>query len=80
MPNASETSSFVSFKGGLTVPTEPLRLALDLEARGLRLRLDGDVLVVGPKHLLRDDDRAAIRMWSTDLKAVVGYAWAVGGQ
>jgi hypothetical protein len=58
---------------GLTVPLDALRLALDLENRGLHFTLDGDGILVGPRDRLTDDDRDAIRRWRTHLRALVGY-------
>jgi hypothetical protein len=47
---------------------------LDLEDRGLTLTIDdGDVLVVGPRNRLTDDDRALIRRWKRHLLAIVTY-------
>jgi hypothetical protein len=37
-------------------------LLVDLRARGLRLRVDGETLLVSPRRLLTDADRAALRM------------------
>ncbi|MGE3513229.1 MAG: hypothetical protein AB7N65_30585 [Vicinamibacterales bacterium] len=67
-------SSFVTLRGGLTLPVTPVRLALDLEARGLHLGVDGEALTVGPKELLTDVDRGAIRQWREHLKAIAAYA------
>ena len=47
---------------------------LDLFGRGLRLRVDADGwLIVSPGELLTDDDRAAIRQYRDELKAIVNY-------
>jgi len=67
-------SNFVTLRGGLTLPVAAIRLALDLEDRGLTLTIDdGDVLVVGPRNRLTDDDRALIRRWKRHLLAIVTY-------
>lgn len=59
---------------GLTLPLAAVRLALDLEHRGLHLaREDNDVLVVGPRERLTDEDRALIRRWKPHLLAIVTY-------
>ena len=67
-------SDFVTLRGGLTLPVAAIRLALDLENRGLTMTIDaGDVLVVGPRERLTDDDRALIRRWKRHLLAIVTY-------
>ena len=57
----SASEPFVSLLGGLTLPLAPVLLALDLEQRGLSLTFeDNDVLIVGPRERLTNDDRTAI--------------------
>jgi len=58
---------------GLILPLAPLLLALDLEHRGCRMELDGDILVIGPRTLLTDRDREQIRRWKLHLMAIVTY-------
>lgn len=73
-------SDFVTLRGGLTLPVDAIRLALDLEHRGLTLTIDdGDVLVVGPRERLTDEDRALIRRWKRHLLTIVTYADACQG-
>jgi hypothetical protein len=65
---------YVTLKGGLTLPVEPLELALRLEAEGFNLRLNGDgELVVEPAERLTDADRAAVARWRRHLVAIVQY-------
>lgn len=67
-------SNYVVLKGGLIVPMTAVLLALDLETAGCHLRIDeDDALVVSPRELLSDIDRAQIRLWRTHLKAIVSY-------
>lgn len=67
-------SDFVVLRGGLSLPLAAVRLALDLEARGLHMRReDGDVLIVGPRELLTAEDRAGLRQWKPQLLAIVTY-------
>jgi hypothetical protein len=67
-------TAFVVLKGGVTVPLDALRFAWALENRGARLAVDGeDLIVEGPRGLLTDEDRAAIRRWRRDLKAIASY-------
>jgi hypothetical protein len=67
-------SDFVTLRGGLTLPLGAVQLALDLEQRGLHLRReDGDVLFVGPRERLTDDDRAGLRRWKRHLLAILEY-------
>lgn len=58
---------------GLIVPIEPHQLLNELEARGLRFRVDGDELVVVPCGRLTDVDRDAIRRWKWHLLALVEF-------
>jgi hypothetical protein len=64
-------SDFVVLRSGLIVAAPAVRLALDLESRGLTLGLDGESLTVGPKHRISDEDRQAIRTWRWHLRAIV---------
>jgi hypothetical protein len=61
----------VVLRSGLSVPVDVLRLLWELETRGLSVRIDGDGLTVGPRRLLTDEDRSAIREHRDELKALV---------
>lgn len=67
------SSSFVTLPDGLTLPLTPLRLAWDLESRGLHLSHAGDILNVGPSDRLTETDRLLIRQWKSDLLAIVAF-------
>jgi len=55
----STPDGFVTMRDGSVLPVPVLRRLWDLEARGLRFRLDdGDDVVVSPGRLLDDSDRA----------------------
>ena len=69
----SASDAFVQLKGGLITPVAAIKLALNLEARGCQMEREGDDLIVGPRTLITDDDRAAIRMWKTHLLAILAY-------
>jgi hypothetical protein len=56
---------------GVVAPIEALELLWSLEARGLYVTLEGDVLAVGPRHQITDADREAIRQYREHLQAVV---------
>jgi hypothetical protein len=65
---------FVTLKGGLTIPVPALRLALDLEARGIPLATDADCQFVVPKdERLTADDLVNIQRWRAHLSAIVDY-------
>jgi hypothetical protein len=64
---------YVSLRGGLTIPLEPLLLALDLEARGFRLMPDGDSIVVAPFSQLTEDDQRQLRRWKLHVLALLEY-------
>ena len=70
-PVSNPVASFVVLKGGLTVPLEALQVAWSLEDRGATFDVEGSELVVdGPRSLLTDQDRTAIRRWREHLKAI----------
>ena len=65
----------VELCGGLVVPVAALEFVLALEQRGLRIRLCGDTdVLIGPPHLLTDQDRAEVRRWKPQVRALVAYA------
>lgn len=64
------TNRFVTLRGGHVVPAPVFMLAMDLEARGLWLRCaDGSAIEIGPRHLVTDADRAAVRQHCAELRA-----------
>jgi hypothetical protein len=66
--------TFITLKGGLVVPRQALELALDLEQRGYRQRVDVDGLYqVEPLDTLTRADRTAILRWRLHLAAIVAY-------
>ena len=73
MSGCEFVSEFVTLRGGLIVPLPAVQLALNLEARGLHLRPDGDALLIGPRELLTDEDREAVRHWKPHLLALLAY-------
>ena len=71
---ASLTNAFVYLRGGLTVPTAALQLALDLEERGIPLATDTDhQFIVPDDSRLTAADLAAIARWRHHLGAIVEY-------
>ena len=65
---------FVTLKGGVTIPVPALRLALDLEARGIPLATDADHQFVVPKDgRLTAEDLVNIQRWRAHLGAIVDY-------
>lgn len=73
MPHASESDQFIHFKGGLVLPMPAVMLALDLEARGCRMRTEGADLLVTPHTLLTDEDVRALKRWKHHIMALVSY-------
>ena len=74
MANSDGAAKYVVLRGGLTLPVEPILLALELEERGFTLtRMDDNVLSVQPHQRLTPDDRGRIRQWKHHLLAVVDY-------
>lgn len=68
------TERFISLRGGLVVPVEPLMLALDLEARGFAMQPDGDDLIVEPFSQLTEEDCRQLRRWKRHVIALLAYA------
>src|SRR5688500_297863 len=72
--NSSEGNQYVTLKGGLALPLESIRLALELEERGFHLSREGiDTLVVRPHEQLTAHDCTRIRRWKWHLLALVDY-------
>jgi hypothetical protein len=67
-------SDFVVLRSGLTLPLPAVRLALDLENRGLRLQVEGAGLTVSPRDRITDEDRTQIRLWKHHLIAIIAAA------
>jgi hypothetical protein len=65
------------FADGFAIPLEPLKLALDLEARGCSLERIGDDLLVRPRSLLTDEDRDGLRRWKSHVLAIVERCEAI---
>lgn len=63
---------FIILRGGLCIPRPALEIALDLEARGIRLQADGDELLV-PKGVLTVDERQVLRRWKQHVIALLNY-------
>ena len=63
----------VLLKGGLALRVEPLRLLVELEERGFRLRRDGDDILITPASKLTDADRCALRRWKAHVLAIIDY-------
>jgi hypothetical protein len=72
-------SELVTLRNGFAVPLAVLRLAWDLEGRGCSVTVEpGDVLRVGPRALLTDRDREAIKTWKPALIELTKYVDVIG--
>jgi hypothetical protein len=65
--------SFVTLKGGLTVPFEALAFAWELETRGFQMRVVNHELEVEPHAALSDGDRTSLTRWRQHVAALVQY-------
>ena len=63
----------VVLKGGVSVLENAWRLAINLEARGVRIHADGDELVVSPATLLTEDDCDRIQNLKSELLRIARY-------
>lgn len=75
---ASNSRRYVSLRGGLVLPEEALRLALDLERRGWALTAtDYGTIKLDPAdpeaQPLTDDDLDNLRRWKMHLLAIAVY-------
>lgn len=66
-------SEIVTLRGGVAVPVAALRLALDLEGRGITLRVEEDALIIRPRQLLTEADIALLKQHRNDLKRIAAY-------
>lgn len=57
----------------LTLPVEPIQLAIDLERRGFRQWIAHGAYQIEPTAGLSETDRARITRWRLHLAAIVGY-------
>jgi hypothetical protein len=65
---------FVPLKGGLTLPLDVIKLALDLEAREIPLHIDADHQFIAPADpRLTPLDQAGIARWHRHLAALIEY-------
>ena len=54
-------SDYVTLRDGRVIPVPVLARLWKLEERGVKFRLDGDGVLVGPRRLVDADDLAFIR-------------------
>lgn len=73
MPTTPTSSETVTLAPGLVVRLDALTLLWDLEARHCTIRLNGEQLLIGPRTILTDDDRAAIRQHKPELVHLVQF-------
>lgn len=66
----------VTLRDGPTLPLDVILFALDLEARGITLHVDGDSLWASPERLITLDDAARIGDCQEELVAIVKYCEA----
>ncbi len=70
---ALEQPPVVLLHGGVQVYLAAWLFAIDLEARGITLSLDGETLIARPRSLLSRDDVNRLRTYRHDLKRIVAY-------
>jgi hypothetical protein len=70
---AMSDSDLVTLGGGSAVPLPAVRVLWTLEDRGLHVRLEGDDIIVRPRRLLKDEDRAEIRRLNPHLVTLIAY-------
>jgi hypothetical protein len=67
--------NLVVLRNGLAVPIDAVNLLLNLERRGLNIRVDpaDDAVLVGPQRHLTEQDKANIRQHRDALRDLVSY-------
>ena len=70
-------SETVMLVPGLVVSLDALRLLWALEDRGCTVQADGGNLLVGPRHLLTEAERARVRQHKPELLALVQHVEAI---
>ena len=69
--HASE--EIVLLRGGLCVPLSALRLAIDLECRGVSMRIDGDDLVLSPAAEITPAEAHLLQKHLAAVKDILRY-------
>ncbi|MDQ3349968.1 MAG: hypothetical protein M3545_18635 [Acidobacteriota bacterium] len=74
MPTTT-AADLVVLKGGLVVPVVAVTLLLDLERRGLSIRVDAadGAIVCRPGRLLTAEDKGAIAAYRDQLRGLIRY-------
>jgi hypothetical protein len=67
------TVEIITLRQGVCVPLAAILLALNLEERGVTVRLEAGVLLVSPRRLLTPLDLDAIRTHKDALKVLAAY-------
>jgi len=67
------TSELITLRGGFQIPLPALQLAWDLEARGIVLLIDGDVLVARPGSGVSHEEATELRRYRSELIRLVEY-------
>lgn len=55
----------------LATRLQVLSIVWGFQGRGLRLKVDGDLIVACPRNLLRPEDYAVVRRWQMEIAAVL---------
>jgi hypothetical protein len=79
MATTSVPPDLITLRGGVVVPVSAITLLLDLERRGLDVRVDDTdgAVVVHPGRLLSDGDKRAITESRDHLRALVHACEAI---
>ena len=69
----TSAADVVTLAGGLTLASEALAFAIDLDLKGVALTAHGDELIASPRALLTDSDLANLRRYKRHMLALVVY-------
>ena len=69
--NVDTNDTAVTLRHGVVVSLAALRVLWALERRGLVIEREGDLLAVGPRSELTDDDRRQIRKHRDELLSLI---------
>ena len=69
----TSAADVITLAGGLTLASDALAFAIDLDLKGVLLTANGDELIASPRALLTESDLANLRRHKRHLLALLAY-------